>query len=134
MCCDWPLRQNTLGHSLLACWGHYSANSGHFYATQSTQITLVQFSDHNEEFIADSASAKYCSTFQCPCVGVSSSCQKHPTCGIFLKRGLFKDIKNDISMCQTCKYKNTNIQIHKYTNTQIQHINSAVKTHHVAYF
>merc|ERR1712050_636048 len=39
-------------------------------------------------------------------------CQKHPTCGIFLKRGLFKDIKNDISMCQTCTYKNTNIQIH----------------------
>ena len=28
-----------------------------------------------------------------------------PTCSIFLKRGLFKDIKNDISMCQTCKYK-----------------------------
>ena len=44
-------------------------------------------------------------------------CQKHPTCGIFLKIGLFKDIKNSISMCQTCKYKNTNIQIHKYTNT-----------------
>merc|ERR1711981_136084 len=45
--------------------------------------------------------------------------QKDPTCGIFLKRGLFKDIKNDISTCRTCKYKNTNIQIHKYTNTQI---------------
>ena len=45
-------------------------------------------------------------------------CQKHPTCGIFLKRGLFKDIKNDIPMCQTRKYKNTNT---KYTNTQIQH-------------
>ena len=43
--------------------------------------------------------------------------QKDPTCCIFLKRGLFKDIKNDISINQTCKYKNTNTQIHKYTNT-----------------
>ena len=40
---------------------------------------------------------------------------------IFLKRGLFKDIKNDISMCQTCKYK---IQIQ---NTQIQHITKCQK-------
>merc|ERR1712020_588707 len=44
-------------------------------------------------------------------------CQKDPTCGIFLKRGLFKGIKNDIPMCQTQKYTNTQIQIHKYTNT-----------------
>ena len=43
--------------------------------------------------------------------------QKAPTCCIFLKRGVFKDIKNDVSMNQTCKYKNTNTQIHKYTNT-----------------
>ena len=39
-----------------------------------------------------------------------------PTCqgllGLVLKRGLFKDIKNDISMNQTNKYKNTNTQIH----------------------
>ena len=42
-------------------------------------------------------------------------CQKDPTtCGIFLKWGLFKDIKNDIAMCQTPKYKNTNLE---YTNT-----------------
>merc|ERR1711981_552453 len=34
--------------------------------------------------------------------------QKDPACGIFLKRGLFKDIKNYISMCRTHKYKNTN--------------------------
>ena len=46
-----------------------------------------------------------------------TNCQKDPTYGIFLKRGLFKDIKNDIPMCQTCIYKNTNTQIHKYTNT-----------------
>ena len=51
-----------------------------------------------------------------------TKCQKDPTCGIFLKRGLFKDIKNDIPMCRTHKYKNTNTQIHKYTNTQIQHM------------
>ena len=28
-----------------------------------------------------------------------TKCQKDPTCGIFLKRGLLKDIKNDIQMC-----------------------------------
>ena len=37
-----------------------------------------------------------------------TKCHKDPTCGIFLKRGLFKDIKNYIDMCQTGKYKNTN--------------------------
>ena len=46
-----------------------------------------------------------------------TKCQLDPTCGIFLKRGLFKGIKDDIPMCQTRKYKNTNTQIHKYTNT-----------------
>ena len=40
--------------------------------------------------------------------------QKDRTGCIFLKRGLFKDIKNEISVSQTCKYKNTNT---KYTNT-----------------
>ena len=48
VCCDWPLRQNTLGHSLL---GHYWANSGHFYATQSTRITFIHFWDDNAEII-----------------------------------------------------------------------------------
>ena len=47
----------------------------------------------------------------------TTKCQKDPTCGIFLKRGLFKGIKDDIPMCQTRKYKNTNTQIYKYTNT-----------------
>ena len=42
----------------------------------------------------------------------TTKCQKDPTCGIFLKRGLFKDLKNYIPKCQTHKYK-----IHKYTNT-----------------
>ena len=41
-----------------------------------------------------------------------TKCQKDPTCGIFLKRGLFKDIKNDIPVCPTHKYKK-----YKYTNT-----------------
>ena len=45
-----------------------------------------------------------------------TKCQKDPTCGIFLKRGLFKGIKNDIPMCRTQKNTNTNTQIHKYTN------------------
>ena len=51
--------------------------------------------------------------------------QKDPICGIFLKRGLFKDIKNDIPMCQTCKYKKIQTQKNtytKYTNRQIQHM------------
>ena len=44
-------------------------------------------------------------------------CQKDPTCGIFLKRGLFKGIKNYNPMCQTCKNKKC-----KYTNKQIHHM------------
>ena len=55
------------------------------------------------------------------------NCQKDPTCGIFLKRGLCKDVKNYIPMCQKHKYKNTNTQIHKYTNTQIQHMMNCQK-------
>merc|ERR1711989_135854 len=43
-----------------------------------------------------------------------TKCQKDPTCGIFLKRELFKDIKNYIPMSQTHKYKDVNT---KYTNT-----------------
>ena len=38
---------------------------------------------------------------------------KDPTCGIFLKGGLFKGFKNYISMCRTRKYKNANTQIHR---------------------
>ena len=45
-----------------------------------------------------------------------TKCQKDPTCDIFLKRGLFEDIKNYIPMCQRGKYKNTNT---KYSNIQI---------------
>ena len=48
-----------------------------------------------------------------------TKCQKDPPCGIYLKRGLFKDVKNDIPMSQKRKYKNTSTQIHKHTNTQI---------------
>ena len=55
------------------------------------------------------------------------NCQKDPTCGIFLKRGLCKDVNNYIPMCQKHKYKNTNTQIHKYTNTQIQHMMNCQK-------
>ena len=43
-----------------------------------------------------------------------TKCQKDPTCGIFLKRGLFKDIK----IIFPCVERTiTQIQIHKYTNT-----------------
>ena len=48
-----------------------------------------------------------------------TKCQKDPICGIFLKRGLFKGIKNEVSMCQTRKYKNT--------NTQIRHLTKCLK-------
>merc|ERR1712020_299412 len=53
-----------------------------------------------------------------------TKCQKDQTCGIFLKRGLFKDIKKFIPMCRTHKYKITNT---KYTNTQIQHMTKCQK-------
>ena len=36
-----------------------------------------------------------------------TKCQKDPTCAIFLKIGLFKDIKNYISVCQTIQNTNT---------------------------
>ena len=58
-----------------------------------------------------------------------TKCQIDPTCGIFLKRGLLKDMKNYIPMCQTRKYRNTNTQIHKYSIW-----GSARKTQHVVYF
>ena len=45
-----------------------------------------------------------------------TKCKKDPACGIFLKRGLFKDIKSYSFMCRKHKYKNTNT---KYTNAQI---------------
>merc|ERR1711989_225014 len=53
-------------------------------------------------------------------------CQKDPTCGIFLKRGFFKDIKDYISLCRTRKDKNSNT---KYTNTQIQHMTKCQREH-----
>ena len=51
-------------------------------------------------------------------------CQKDQTCGTFSKRGLFKDIKDDIAMDKTRKFKNTNT---KRTNTQIQHVTKCQK-------
>ena len=45
-----------------------------------------------------------------------TKCQKDLTCGIFLKTGLFKDIKNYIPMCPTQKYK------YKYTNTAYEEV------------
>ena len=48
-----------------------------------------------------------------------TKCQKDPTCGTFLKNGLFKDIKNYIPICQTSKYKNTNLE---YINTAYDEI------------
>ena len=48
--------------------------------------------------------------------------QKDPTCCIFLKRGLIKDIKNDIPVSQIGEYKNTNLRL---TNAE--------KTQHVVY-
>ena len=42
-----------------------------------------------------------------------AKCQKDPTCGIFLKRGLFEGIKNDTPMCQMRKYINTMMKYQK---------------------
>ena len=53
-----------------------------------------------------------------------TKCQKYPKCGIFLKTGLFKDIKNDIPMSQTRNYKNTST---KFTNTQIHNMTKCQK-------
>ena len=58
-----------------------------------------------------------------------TKCLKQPTYGIFLKRGLFKDITNDIPICQTGKYKNASTQIHKY-----RAYNEVKEKKHVAYF
>ena len=62
-------------------------------------------------------------------IKLMTKCQKDPICGIFLKRGLFKDIKNDFPRSQTRKYKNANTRIHKYNIWQ-----STRKTQHVVYF
>ena len=51
-----------------------------------------------------------------------TNCQKDPACAIFLKIGLFKDIKDYITTCRTHKYKNTNSQIQKYTNTAYEEV------------
>ena len=57
-----------------------------------------------------------------------TKCQKDPICDIFLKRGLFKDIKNDIPTCQMrTDKKQIHKKIHKYTNTQIQHMTKCQK-------
>ena len=55
-----------------------------------------------------------------------AKCQKDATCGIFLNRGLFKDIKNYIPMCRTQKYQNTKIQCAERTNTKIQIQNTQI--------
>ena len=48
---------------------------------------------------------------------IKRKCQKDPTCGIFLKRRFCRDTNYDVHMSQTRKYKITNTQISKYTNT-----------------
>ena len=53
-----------------------------------------------------------------------TKCQKDPTCGIFLKRGLFKDIKIIFPCVKRTNTKNTHT---KYTNTQIQHMTKCQK-------
>ena len=55
-----------------------------------------------------------------------TKCQKDPTCAIFLKRGLFKDIKNDISLCQTIQNTNT-----KYTNSAYNEVPETPNIWHI---
>merc|ERR1711989_79675 len=57
-----------------------------------------------------------------------TKCQEDPTCGIFLKRGLFNDNKNHIPICQTCKYKNTYT---KYTNTAYDEVSERPNMWHI---
>ena len=38
---------------------------------------------------------------------------------IFSERWWYKDLKNNVPGCLTCKYTNTNTQIHKYANTAL---------------
>ena len=45
------------------------------------------------------------------------------SCAIFLKRILFEDLKNNVPRCLTCKYTNTNTQIHKYKYTKNKYKN-----------
>merc|ERR1711974_361143 len=53
-----------------------------------------------------------------------TKCQKDPTSGIFLKRGLFKDTKlySHVPNTRIQKHKNT-----KYTNAQIQYMTKCKK-------
>ena len=55
-----------------------------------------------------------------------TKCQKDPTCGIFLKRGLCKDTKNHISVCQTIQNTNT-----KYTNTAYNEVPETPNIWHI---
>ena len=95
------------------------------FGTQTSHASRLSLNCETQLFTDQKLSS---SIFPCSFVRPTKR-QKDPTCGIFLKRGLFKDVKNDIPMCQTCKYKNTNTQIHKYSIWR-----SARKTQHVAYF
>ena len=53
-----------------------------------------------------------------------TNCQKDPACAILLKIGLFKDLKNDIPVCQTHKYKNTNTKNTNTKNTNTKNTNT----------
>merc|ERR1711974_404616 len=81
----------------------------------------------NAEYMGNSQIQKY--KYTNTQIQHMTKCQKDPACAIFLKRGLFKDIKNYIPVCQTHKYKNTNTKNTntKYTNTQIQHMTKCQK-------
>ena len=71
----------------------------------------------------------------CVCVtGVTSQFFTFITCPRPYKPYIFWKLL--VQGYQNWYYQVSHTQIHKYkyTNTQIQHINSAVKTHHVAYF
>ena len=66
-------------------------------------------------------------------IQLRSKLQINLTCAIFLKRILFEDLKNNVPRCLTSKYTNTNTQIHKYTNTQIQFLEKSADRHDMCY-
>ena len=118
---------------------HCIPNQSHFQSGEgeeekATVRSAPDGSDYNCEFCFQNSSSIF--TFRRP-LSVVRPQASHPkfsplydvfdhTNHIFFESSWSKDIKTDITKCLIHKYTNT--------NTQIQHINSAGKTQHVAYF
>ena len=78
-------------------------------------------------------SLKYCS-FSQNWVPLRSKLQIGLACAIFLKRQWYKDLKNSVPKCLTCKHTKTNTQIHKYKIHKYSYGQSCRQAQHVLYF